>query len=152
MATSPIICPAPNLNGFLFERSSLILEESSLTNIFDLSLYSMDLTSYAKTRYNLKPEDSFLLAQSDIGDKDGYVRFIAFTVKYPIETTTVNKFINWTYSGKTNNLGEIMILSGDRIDSELNPTTGWNLSYDNGIIIENPHPNLSVEIEILVAR
>lgn len=153
MATRPIICPPDAADGFLFDRAELILEENNTTSdIFDFSLYSMEISGYAKTRHRLGPGKSFLLAQSDIGDNDGFVRFIAFTVSYPEGTTTVNKYLLWHYKGITNPLGEIMILTGDRIDSTLNPTTGWELSYDEGILIANPHPKAIVDIEILVAR
>jgi len=151
MATEPIFCPPDDGDGFIFDGTDLI-KESPTSQIFDLSLFNMEISSYAKTKYKLGPGKSLLLAQSDVGDADGYVRFIAFTVKYPEGTTTVEKYLNWTYEGNTNPIGELMILSGDRIDSDSNPTVGWDLSYDSGIVIENPHSELIVEIEILIAR
>ena len=153
MATRPKLCPPDAAEGFLLDRSSLVLEEADRTSqMMDLSDFSLNLTSYAKTRYRLTPGSSFRLAQSDIGDSDGYVSFIAFNVTYPLGTTTVNKYLNWTYNGKTNPLGEIMILSGKRIDSEVMETVGWDLSYSAGIVIENPSDTLTADIEILVAR
>lgn len=164
MATRPIICPSDGMDGFLFDRADLILEENNATfDIFDLSLYSMEISGYAKTRHRLAPGKAFLLAQSDIGDADGYVRFIVFTVKYPENTTTVNKYLFWHYNVNGNPvkhpLGEMMILTGDRIDYPFDPITntipkptGWDLSPENGIMIVNPPTGVMVDIEILVAR
>jgi len=157
MATAPKPCPRDANDGFLFDRDALVLEEGEKSiEMMDLSDYFADVSSYAKTRYKLKGGSSFILAQSDMGDADGYVSFIAFKTIFPEGTTTVNKYLNWTYNSNTNPMGEIMILTGKRVDSEVEDTIGWNLSYGGGItggiIIENPHTDLVAEIEILIAR
>ena len=159
MATRPTICPPSPPDGFLFVRSELDLQLSgSLLEMIDLSDFFLDITSFSKVRYKLGASDSFLLSQSDIGDDDGYVRFIVFKVIFPENTTTTNKYINWTYRGDQYPLGELMILSGDRVNVLGGPPIGWKLTSQNplftdgGIMIQNPHIDFGVTVEILVAR
>jgi len=159
MATRPTICPPSPPDGFLFVRSELDLQLSGdLFEMLDLSDFYLDVSSFSKVRYKLGPSDAFLLSQVDIGDDDGYVRFIVFKVVFPENTTTTNKYINWTYKGSQHPMGELMILSGDRINLIGGSPLGWKLSSSNplftdgGIMIQNPHTSFGVTVEILVAR
>lgn len=159
MATRPTICPPSPPDGFLFVRGDLDLQFSGiLSEMLDLSDFFLDITSFSKVRYKLGANDSFILSQSDIGDDEGYVRFIVFKVTFPDNTTTTNKYINWSYKGDQYPLGELMILSGDRIGLIGGSPLGWKLTSENslftdgGIIIQNPHADFGVTVEILITR
>jgi hypothetical protein len=121
-----------------------------------------------------------MLSQTDLTDNKGFVRWIAIKVKYPSPVSPIlynaelpvvpgvprptngtpqnQKYLTWTYEGKTYPIGELMILSGNpggSIDSE---EIGWNLSNQpleypgGGITITNPHAAMDVKLEIMVAR
>jgi hypothetical protein len=120
-----------------------------------------------------------LLSQTDIAT-EGFVRWIAVKVQYPAPknpilfsaqtpiipglprptngTPQIQKYIHWTYEGKTYNLGELMVLSGNPLGSTDADVTGWNLSeYDlvypgGGITFTNPHSDFDVKLQVLIAK
>lgn len=159
MATRPIICGPEDNDGFLFNEEGLVLfEGGNLEDMINMSLKNLNITAYGKTRYKLVPGKSFLLAQTDLSDIDGYVKFIGIIAKYPENTFQKNKYISWEYRGRVNYMGEILVLTGNRSDTGDIFNIGWNLSYDGnegGIVFTNPHnpeSNIIVDLEIMIAR
>ena len=103
---------------------------------------------------------------SEFGASDGNAQAIGYggSSNYDANVFDANgtpqnqKYLTWTYEGKTYPIGELMILSGNpggSIDSE---EIGWNLSSQDlaypggGITITNPHAAMDVKLEIMVAR
>jgi hypothetical protein len=181
MATRPIICPPVPANGFIFYKDKFVLEEDyNKTTFIDFSDMLDDVVAYSRMRITLKSGKSVKISQTDLGDDNGYVRWIAVKVKYPepkdpilygaqvpiipgVPTPTngtpqVRKYIEWTYQGVTYNVGELMILTGNKLGSTNSTKSGWNLSeatlpYNNGgIVFSNPHSNIDVKLELLIAR
>lgn len=180
MATRPKICPPYPLPGFIFFRDKFVLQEDYInTTFFDFSKMIDVVTAYSKSQITLGPNKSVFVTQGDIGDAQGFVRWIAVKVRYPqpinpilfganvpiipgVPTPTngipqTQKYINWTYLDKTNYIGELMILTGNSGGSTSTLTTGWNLGYENplfppgGITFTNPHSDFSVKLEMIVA-
>jgi len=180
MATRPKICPPANIPGFIFFRDKFVLQEDFVnTTFFDFSKMIDVVTAYSRSQITLGPNKSVLVTQNDIGNSVGFVRWIAVKVRYPqpvnpilfnsevpiipgVPTPTngtpqTQKYIEWTYLGKTNYIGELMILTGNPGGSSSSLTTGWNLSSDNpdfpsgGITFTNPHSDFSVKLEMIVA-
>jgi hypothetical protein len=161
MATQPVICPVPEVPGFTFSRGSLVLDDGTKTTppvYLDLKDMKEELVSFSKSRVILKANKCFLLSQTDIGDDLGYVSFIAIKATFPDLTVESKKYLTWTYEGVTNNMGTLMVLSGKRISSISSVYEGWLLSkpgvysQNGGIVFCNPHPNIDIKLEILVAR
>jgi len=161
MATQPVICPVPEVPGFTFSRGSLVLDDGTKTTppvYLDLKDMKEELVSFSKSRVILKADKCFLLSQTDIGDDLGYVSFIAIKATFPDLTVESKKYLTWTYEGVTNNMGTLMVLSGKRISSISSVYEGWLLSkpgvysQNGGIVFCNPHPNIDIKLEILVAR
>lgn len=181
MATRPITCPPNSQNGFIFNRDKFVLEEDFNKTIFiDFKDLLDDVVAYSRLRISLNAGKSVKISQTDIGDINGYVRWIAVRVNYPepanpilygsqvpiipgVPTPTngtpqVKKYINWTYQGKTYYVGELMILTGNKLGSTDSEHTGWNLSEanlpytDGGIVFANPHSNINVKLDLLIAR
>jgi len=181
MATRPIICPPQPADGFIFRKDKFVLEEDyNITNFFDFSDLYSNVMAYSRMSITLKAGKSVKISQTDIGDDNGYVKWIAAKVRYPepkdpiiygaqtpiipgVPTPTngtpqVKKYITWTYRGDTFNIGELMILSGSKLGTTDSEKTGWNLSEDHlpyedgGIIFTNPHTDIDVKVEIIVAR
>lgn len=181
MATRPIICPPYPVPGFIFFKDKFVLEEGSVkTTFFDLSSILSGVTSYARLKISLKANNSVLLSQSDIVDDKGFARWIAIKVVYPGPVNPIlynselpfvpgyprptngtpqnQKYLTWTYEGKTYPLGELMILTGNPAGSIDAEEIGWNLSSQDiafpggGITITNPHDATNVKLEIIVAR
>jgi len=161
MATQPVICPVPEVPGFTFSRGSLVLDDGTKTTppvYLDLKDIKEELVSFSKSRVILKADKCFLLSQTDIGDDLGYVSFIAIKATFPDLTVESKKYLTWTYEGVTNNMGTLMVLSGKRISSISSVYEGWLLSkpgvysQNGGIVFCNPHPNIDIKLEILVAR
>jgi hypothetical protein len=181
MATRPIICPPVPASGFIFFKDKFVLEEDyNMTTFFDFKNMIDVVSAYSRLRVSLDAGKSIKISQTDLADEYGYVKWIAVKVKYPTPidpilygsqvpiipgvptptngTPQVQKYITWTYQGKTYNIGQLMVLSGPRVGSTDADQTGWNLSgdtfpYNNGgITFTNPHTDFSVKLEILVAR
>ena len=181
MATRPIICPPFPPNGFLFKKDKFVLEEDyNITNFIDFSNMVSEVSSYSRLKVSLKAGRSVKVSQTEIGDFNGFVRWVAVKVRYPepidpilfgsqvpiipgVPTPTngtpqVRKYITWTFRGETFNLGELMILTGSKLGTTDSEMTGWNLSEDylpyrdGGITFTNPHTNFDVKLEILIAR
>lgn len=181
MATRPIICPPVPPNGFLFIKDKFVLEEDyNITNFIDFSNMTSEVVSYSRLKITLKAGKSVKVSQTDIGDVNGFVRWVAVKVRYPEPidpilfgsqvpiipgvptpsngTPQVRKYINWAYRGETFNIGELMILTGSKLGTSDSEMTGWNLSEDylpyrdGGITFANPHTNFDVKLEILIAR
>jgi hypothetical protein len=138
------------------------------------------VTSYARLKISLKANSSVLISQSDIVDEKGFARWIAVKVVYPGPVSPIlynselpfipgyprptngtaqnQKYLTWTYEGRTYPLGELMILSGSPAGSVDAEEIGWNLSSQDiafpggGITITNPHDAINVKVEIIVAR
>lgn len=180
MATRPIICPPYPLPGFIFFKDKFVLEENNVkTTFFDLSSILAGVTSYSRLKISLKANTSVLISQSDIVDNKGFARWIAIKVVYPGPVSPIlynselpfipgyprptngtpqnQKYLTWTYEGKTYPLGELMILSGSPAGSVDAEEIGWNLSSQDiafpggGITITNPHDAINVKVEIMVA-
>jgi hypothetical protein len=55
-------------------------------------------------------------------------------------------------------MGALMILSGNNLTDFSSESAGWNLSQpgpvypDGGIIFCNPHSDITIKLEILIAR
>jgi hypothetical protein len=161
MATQPVICPVPEVPGFTFSRGSLVLDDGTKTTppvYLDLKDIKEELVSFSKSRVILKADKCFLLSQTDIGDDLGYVSFIAIKATFPDLTVESKKYLTWTYEGVTNNMGTLMVLSGKRISTISSIYEGWLLSkpgvysQNGGIVFCNPHSNIDIKLEILVAR
>ena len=183
MASRPIICPPANIPGFVFFKDKFVLEEGNTTakvTFFNLADILLQVKAYSRIQISLKSNTSVMLSQTDLTDNKGFVRWIAIKVKYPSPVSPIlynaelpvvpgvprptngtpqnQKYLTWTYEGKTYPIGELMILSGNpggSIDSE---EIGWNLSSQvlaypgGGITITNPHAAMDVKLEIMVAR
>ena len=161
MATRPVICPPDGPEGFLFNRGDLVLDDgtqSTPPTYLIMSDLELEVQSYSKSRVTLKPGKSSLISQTDIADTSGYVSFIAIRADYPAGTVESRKYINWLYKGNLNYMGELMVLSGKRMSSVDSTDEGWNLSHPNlftnngGIIIANPHSDITIKLEILIGR
>jgi hypothetical protein len=163
MATQPIKCPYDVLEGFRFYRGNLVLDNGMTTNppkYLSLEDLNIAVDRFSRSRVTLKPGGYSLLSQTDIGDEYGYVSFIAVKAIYPSSTVESRKYINWTYQNATNYMGELMVLSGQRISSVDSEFEGWNLSKpgtlsinspgNGGIVFHNPSSDTTVKLEILV--
>jgi hypothetical protein len=161
MATQPIICPVPEVPGFEFFRGNLVLDDGtqSFPPIY-MMLKDMveDLNAFSKSKVTVKAGSCFLLSQTDIGDNMGYVSFIAVKATYPSNTVESKKYMTWEYEDVTNNMGTLMVLSGARISAVSSIYEGWLLSkpgtysQGGGIVFCNPHTDIDIKLEILVAR
>jgi hypothetical protein len=180
MATRPIICPPTPPNGWVFFKNEFVLEEDfNYTTFFNFKDLVFGVETYSRLQITLKRNKSILLSQTDIAT-EGFVRWIAVKVQYPAPknpilfsaqtpiipglprptngTPQIQKYINWTYQGKTYNLGELMVLSGNPLGSTDADVTGWNLSeYDlvypgGGITFTNPHSDFDVKLQVLIAK
>ena len=180
MATRPIICPPTPPNGWVFFKNEFVLEENfNYTTFFNFKDLVFGVETYSRLQITLKRNKSILLSQTDIAT-EGFVRWIAVKVQYPAPknpilfsaqtpiipglprptngTPQIHKYINWTYQGKTYNLGELMVLSGNPLGSTDADVTGWNLSeYDlvypgGGITFTNPHSDFDVKLQVLIAK
>ena len=161
MATQPVICPVPEVPGFTFSRGSLVLDDGTKTTppvYLDLKDMKEELVSFSKSRVILKADKCFLLSQTDIGNNQGYVSFIAVKAVYPDLTVESKKYINWTYLNNTNYMGELMVLTGPMLSSVSSTPEGWNLSKpnvvfnDGGMVFCNPSADFTVKLEILVCK
>lgn len=160
MATKPVTCPYDEGTGFIFHRGNLVLDEGSnkLPIYLELSDMSQETPDFSKSRVFLKSNKCFLLSQTNIGDNDGYVSFIAVKAVYPDSTVESKKYIEWTYMGNTYYMGELLVLSGKKISTTDSVYEGWLLSKPNsyselgGIVFCNTHLDMDVKLEILVCK
>jgi hypothetical protein len=165
MATQPIICPYDVPEGFRFYKGHLVLDNGTTNNppkYLSLTDLNVPVDKFSRSRITLKPGEYSLLSQTDIGDEYGYVSFIAIKAIYPISTVESRKYINWTYRGNTNYMGELMVLSGQRTSSVDSEFEGWNLSKpgtiqeinpgNGGIVFYNPSTEITVKLEILIGE
>lgn len=159
MATRPNVCPPKDPDGFLFVRGELdLITGGDFFEMVDLSDFSLDVTTFSRLKYRLSGVSSAYVSQQDIGDSDGYINFLVLRVDFPEGTPTTKKYINWTYQGLKRPVGELMVLSGSRVQIIGGDDLGWKItssdsSYiDGGILMENPHSDISVNVEILLAR
>ena len=161
MATRPIACPYDTPEGFRFYRENLVLDDGTKTSppkYLSMKDLFINVDSFSKSRVSLNPGESFLLSQSDIGDSDGYVSFIAIKAKFNPAVIESKKYITWKYKEQTMNMGELMVLSGTKQYSTDSGYDGWNLSKPNeylsngGMIFTNPHADFQVKLEILIGR
>ncbi len=181
MATRPIICPPSNPSGFVFYKDKFVLEEGGIkTTFFDLSSLMLGVSTYSRIKIALQASSSVMLSQSDLSDNEGFVRWIAIKASYPSPINPIlynaevpfvpglprptngtpqnQKYLTWSYEGNTYPLGELMILSGSPAGSIDSDAIGWNLSEQDikysggGITITNPHDEMIVKLEIMVAR
>lgn len=161
MATQPITCPYDPAEGFRFYRGNLVLDNGMTNNPQPYMLMkdiNINVENFSRSRITLKPGACFLLSQTDIGNSEGYVSFIAVKAVYANLTVESKKYINWTYLGNTNYMGELMVLTGPMISSLSSTPVGWNLSkpgvaFNNGgIVFCNPSLDLPVKLEIMVCK
>ena len=161
MATQPIKCPYDLLEGFRFYNGNLVLDNGMTNNPPNYLLMKdikMGIDNFSRSRITLKPGACFLLSQTDIGNNQGYVSFIAVKDVYPDLTVESKKYINWTYLNNTNYMGELMVLTGPMLSSVSSTPEGWNLSKPNvvfnngGMVFCNPSADFTVKLEILVCR
>jgi len=159
MATRPITCPYDEDSGFRFNRGYLVLDTPS-TNYPEKFIRFDDMfeevTSYSKLRINLTPSSCYLLSQTDISDSEGFVSFILVKSTFPDSTLETRKYLTWEYQSGIYNMG--MILTGPNITDFSSESAGWNISQpgtvynDGGIIFCNPHSDITIKLEILIAR
>ena len=154
----PIQCPPSAPNGFLFDRAELVLfEDGNVTDMLDMSDMLEDVYAFSRIKRKIKPGGSFLISQSDVSDDLGFVDNIIIRIDYPLTTTVQKRYAYWYYTGTRYNIGELMILSGGRVDL-LGGSLGWKLTPDDpfyntgGIILENPSESSIINVEILIAR
>jgi hypothetical protein len=162
MATRPPICPPNQVPGFAFNRSALVEVSADgkygFNPVIDLKDFLFETKSFSHLKISLAETKSYLLSQTDIGDDRGYVDFIVIKVIYPSDVPASKKYLEWSYDGSNFFIGELMILSGRRTSSTNSKELGWNISSDDvfygggGITFTNPHSEIKVKIEILVAR
>jgi hypothetical protein len=161
MATRPVNCPYDEDPGFRFNRGYLVLDTP--TTNYPEKFIRMDdmfeeITSYSKLRVNLLPSSCYLLSQTDISDSQGFVSFILVKSIFPDGTLETKKYLTWEYDGYTYDMGKLMLLSGENITDFSSSPAGWNISqpgtvYENGgIIFCNPHSDITIKLEILIAR
>jgi hypothetical protein len=161
MATRPIICPYVEDTGFRFNRGYLVLDTPT-TNYPEKFIRFDDMfetiTSYSKLRVKLLPESCYLLSQTDIADSEGFVSFILAKSTFPEKTLETRKYLTWEYQSSVYNMGKLMVLSGINITDFSSEPAGWNISQpgsvyeDGGIIFCNPHADITITLEILIAR
>lgn len=160
MATQPIICPYEEVPGFRFFRGNLVLDDgkSSFPPVYMyLSDILSEISSFSKSSVTLSPNSCILLSQTDIGDRLGYVTFIGIKANFIGTTSTTKKYYNWTYDGITYTSGELLILSGPSLSATTSIYEGWLLSkpgvysQSGGILLCNPHSDIRIKLEILVA-
>lgn len=160
MATRPKNCPYDEASGFRFNRGFLTLDDGK-TNYPEKFIKLDDIidpiNSYSKIKVNLLPDTCYLLSQVDITDDNGYVSFILVKSIFPENTAETRKYLTWEYQEEIYNMGKIMVLSGLDIVNFTSTSSGWNISHptvlsDGGIIFCNPHSDLTIKLEILVAR
>ena len=166
--------------GRIYFRDKFVLEEDFIKSIFfDLKETLDNVISYSRLRISLNAGRTVELSQTDLAD-NGFIKWIAVKVAYPEPANSVlygaqtpiipglptlsngtaqtDKYIYWEYRGKTYNVGELMILSGSNVGTSDSEKNGWNLSKDalpyadGGILFTNPHSDIDVKLEILVAR
>jgi len=161
MATQPVTCPYTQPAGFNFFRGNLVLDDGSKATppvYMELSDILEEVQSFSKSRSSLKSGQCYILTQTDIGDELGYVSFIAVKATFPSGTLESKKYLNWTYQENTYTMGTLMILSGKRLSSVSSIYEGWLLSkpgvysQNGGILFCNPHQDIDIKLEILVAR
>lgn len=164
MATQPINCPYDVTEGLRFYKEDLVLDDGNSMNpikYLSLSDLSIPVNKFSRSRVTLSPGSRSLLSQSDIADENGYVSFIAVKAVYPSTVVESRKYINWTYQGNINNMGELMVLSGPKVSTINSEYLGWNLSKpgtvsgnigDGGISFYNPSTDITVKLEILVCH
>lgn len=161
MATRPITCPYDEPSGFRFNRGYLVLDTPT-TNYPEKFIRMDDIfeevTAYSRIKINLSPSSCYLLSQTDISDSEGFVSFILVKSIFPDGTLETKKYLTWQYEGEIYNIGKIMLLTGINITDFSSTPAGWNISqpgvvYDNGgIIFCNPHSDITIKLEILIAR
>lgn len=160
MATQPIICPYDEGTGFRFHRGNLVLDEGKINLPVYLQLSDMrqETPAFSKSRVFLKASKCYLLSQTNIGDDDGYVSFLAVKATFPSSTVESKKYLEWTYLDKTYYMGELMVLSGKKLSTTDSIQEGWLLSkpgvYSDlgGIVFCNPHPDIDIKLEILACK
>lgn len=160
MATQPITCPYDEGTGFRFHRGNLVLDEGGMNLPVYLELSDMfqETSAFSKSRAFLKAGKCFLLSQTNVGDNDGYVSFIAVKAVFPDSTVESKKYLEWTYLGNTYYMGELMVLSGKKLSTTDSIQEGWLLSKPGvyselgGIVFCNPHVDIDVKLEILVCK
>ena len=161
MATQPITCPVPQVPGFTFFKGNLVLDDGTKSTppvYMFLNDIIEEIQAFSKSTVNLKSNKCFLLSQTDIGDSLGYVSFIAVKATFPTSTLESKKYLSWTYEGINNNMGTLMVLSGKKLSSVSSIYEGWLLSkpgvysQNGGILFCNPHSDIDIKLEILVAR
>ncbi len=161
MATQPVVCPVPTLPGFTFFKGNLVLDDGTKSSppiYMQLRDMIEDVQSFSKSLVTVKAGRCFLLSQTDIADDLGYVSFIAVKATYPATSVESKKYMTWTYEGITYNMGTLMVLSGPRLSTTSSIYEGWMLSKPSqysekgGIVFCNPHSDIDVKLEILVAK
>jgi len=160
MATQPIICPYEEVPGFRFFRGNLVLDDGKTSSppvYMYLSDIISEVTSFSKSSVTVRPSSCILLSQTDIGDSLGYVSFIAIRANFVGAGYETKKYYNWTYDEVTYTSGELLILSGPSLSATTSIYEGWFLSkpgvysQSGGILLCNPHTDITIKMEILVA-
>lgn len=160
MATQPITCPYDEGTGFRFHRGNLVLDDGGMKLPVYLELRDMfqETPAFSKNRVFLKANKCFLLSQTNVGDDDGYVSFIAVKATFPSTVVESKKYLEWTYLGNTYYMGELMVLSGKNLSTTDSIQEGWLLSKPGvyselgGIVFCNTHSDIDIKLEILVCK
>lgn len=161
MATKPITCPTSVPEGFVFYKGNLVIDDglsSSPSVILSMKDIFSEIGNFSKIRTTLKPGKCFLLSQTDVADIYGYVNFIGVKAIFGTSVVESKKYLTWEYEGVTYNMGELMVLSGKRISTTSSIPEGWFLSkpgvysQNGGILFCNPHSDIDIKLEILVAN
>lgn len=161
MATRPVKCPYDEYPGFRFNKGFLVLDNGNTNypeKIIKFDDIVDEITSYSRLSVVLSPSTCYLLSQTDIADSEGLVSFILIKGVFPSTVVETRKYLTWEYQGFTYNMGSLMILSGNNLTDFSSEPAGWNLSQpgpvysDGGIIFCNPHTDITIKLEILIAR
>lgn len=161
MATKPITCPTSIPEGFVFYKGNLVIDDGLLNSppvIMTMKDIFSEVSNFSKLRVTLKAGKCFLLSQTDVADEYGYVSFIAAKATFGTSVVESKKYLTWEYEGVSYNMGELMVLSGKKISTTSSIPEGWFLSkpgvyYQNGgILFCNPHSDIDIKLEILVAN
>jgi hypothetical protein len=134
-------------------QMSIVQGASTLFSI-DLSQFFIPLVNYQSFDFIVPALGSVELNSTNIVNKSGQLQFLGILVTYPDfdcndETIdTCCKYLTFQYPLGVNTfpLGKIMLLSGSTLAG-----FGWDLETSpGGFLINNPHNNFDVEIQVLV--
>ena len=120
----------------------------------DLSQFFIPLMNYQSYDFMVPASGSIEINANMLANSSGQLQFLGFLVTYPefdCNDETIDSscyYLTYQYPIGVNTfpLGKIMLLSGSTL-----PGFGWNVETSpGGFLIQNPHDNFGVEIQVLV--